>query len=214
MDTTLIGILAALMMALGAGFIYFILRENARPLPQGGLQWAATGLSSLLIISSGFLFILAVVPAELPPGADPQPSEMNRPAPGFAFRTVVEDTPQQLSDYAGKVVLLNFWATWCAPCITEMPELNRLQQNYRDDGLVVLTISDEPRPELLAFEEIVPYQTLAGYVPSPEALPDPFRRTLAMRPTTYVIDRDGYLRRFIKGAGTYAFFEQLVRPYL
>lgn len=214
MNMTLVAVLAGAMIALGAGFIFFVLRGNERPLPKGGLQWAATVLSTLLILFSVQLLVLAVVPPELPPGADPLPSEMDRPAPGFAFRTVADETPHALSDFAGKVILVNFWATWCAPCIEEMPDLNRLQQNYERDGLVVITISDEPREELLAFEEIVPLTTTAGFIPSPEVLPEPFQRTMAVRPTTYLIDRDGMLRRFIKGAGSYAFFEQLIQPYL
>ena len=48
-----------------------------------------------------------------------------------------------------------------------------------------------------------------------DPLPDPFRRTMIIgRPVTYVIDREGYVRRFIKGAGTYVYFESLIQPYL
>lgn len=47
----------------------------------------------------------------------------------------------RLSDYRGQVVLLNFWATWCVPCAAELPHLQRLYQQYRDQGFVVLAIS-------------------------------------------------------------------------
>jgi peroxiredoxin len=47
----------------------------------------------------------------------------------------------RLADYRGKVVFLNFWATWCAPCRDEMPAMQRLYQKYRDRGLVVLAVS-------------------------------------------------------------------------
>ena len=46
-----------------------------------------------------------------------------------------------LGDYAGKVVLLNFWATWCAPCVREIPSLNRLYERFADKGFVVLAVS-------------------------------------------------------------------------
>ncbi len=214
---TLLSILAVLMMAVGAGFIYTVVRENERPLPQGGLQWAATVLSSLLIVFSGFLLVLTLVPRDwsaAEAGTDPRKDELDRPAPDFSFRLVEDETEQQLGRYAGKVVLLNFWATWCAPCLEELPDLNRLQQNYADDGLVVLTLSDETREVLLAFEKTMPLKTVRGFLTDPGGLPQPFRRTLAVRPTTYVVDREGYLRRFVKGAGDYALFEQMVRPYL
>jgi peroxiredoxin len=49
--------------------------------------------------------------------------------------------PVKLADYRGKVVFLNFWATWCPPCREEMPAMERLYQRYRDKGLVVIGIS-------------------------------------------------------------------------
>ncbi|MEZ5362359.1 MAG: TlpA disulfide reductase family protein [Bryobacterales bacterium] len=63
-------------------------------------------------------------------------------APGFSLTT---DSGQgiSLSDYKGKWVLLNFWATWCPPCIQETPSLNRLQEEFRDKGLVVIGISED-----------------------------------------------------------------------
>jgi len=51
------------------------------------------------------------------------------------------ETVRRLADYRGKPVLLNFWATWCSPCIKEMPSLDRLQAMMRDDGLEVLALS-------------------------------------------------------------------------
>ena len=57
-----------------------------------------------------------------------------------------------LDDYEGKVVLLNFWATWCPPCIQEMPSLNATYERFREDGLVVLGISvDEDADEYSDF---------------------------------------------------------------
>ena len=50
---------------------------------------------------------------------------------------------QRLADYKGKVVLVNIWATWCAPCRAEMPALDRLYQERKDRGFVVLGMSDE-----------------------------------------------------------------------
>ena len=63
-----------------------------------------------------------------------------------------------LSDYEGKVVILNFWATWCAPCLDEIPDLNRLQREYADD-LVILSVSDEDRQLLVDFEQQLPLET-------------------------------------------------------
>jgi peroxiredoxin len=66
-------------------------------------------------------------------------------APDFSLRNLSNEEVT-LSDLKGSVVLINFWATWCGPCQVEMPHLQRLHEELKDDGLVVLAISvDEAR---------------------------------------------------------------------
>ncbi len=55
--------------------------------------------------------------------------------------------PLKLADYKGKVVLLNFWGTWCPPCRTEIPAFIELQNTYRDQGLVIVGVAVEDTPE-------------------------------------------------------------------
>jgi thiol-disulfide isomerase/thioredoxin len=75
-----------------------------------------------------------------------------KPLPELAF-TDAEDKPVTLAAYKGKTVLLNFWATWCAPCVKEMPSLDRLQAEMGKDRFVVLPLSlDGPsRPKVAPF---------------------------------------------------------------
>ena len=54
-----------------------------------------------------------------------------------------------LADYKGKVILLNFWATWCGPCQAEIPELVKTYAEYKDQGVVVLGVSIDDAPEML-----------------------------------------------------------------
>ncbi len=56
-----------------------------------------------------------------------------------------DDNPQTLEKLIGEVVLVNIWATWCSPCVEEMPELNKLQQDFAERGLKVITISEDFR---------------------------------------------------------------------
>ena len=61
-------------------------------------------------------------------------------APEFSLPNL-KGTPQHLRDYRGKIVVLNFWATWCGPCTEEMPMLVRIQKTYGDRGVVVIGVS-------------------------------------------------------------------------
>ena len=78
-------------------------------------------------------------------------SNVGRPIPSIVFREVATGAERRVADYRGRVVVLNLWATWCPPCREELPTLNRLQAAYRDRGVVVITLSDEPADQLAAF---------------------------------------------------------------
>jgi peroxiredoxin len=68
------------------------------------------------------------------------PARAGAPAPGFQLKDLAGHTVR-LSDYRGKVVVINFWATWCAPCLAEMPELVKLQQDYKAKGIQVIGVA-------------------------------------------------------------------------
>ena len=134
------------------------------------------------------------------------------PAPAFELIDFKGQTVR-LSDYKGKVVLLNFWATWCSPCRAEMPDLAKLQKEYEARGLQVLGITypDYTRNGVrrIAQQLKVNYPILLG------------SRKLAARykvgdvlPTTIVIDREGKIRARILGILEAEEFEQQVKPLL
>lgn len=219
-ESVVIYVFSGVMLVVSVAFLVYLLRGNTRPLPEGAFQWVASGIAVLLLVLSVSLPIVTYQIEEGLMGMrqDGTPriksTEINSPATDFGFLHVSSDVPGRLFDYAGDVILLNFWATWCAPCLEELPALNRLQDRFGDQGLTVLTISDERRDALLDFEERLPLRTVSAYLDDPMSIPQPFRRTLATRPTTYVIDRDGNIRDFFLGARTFAAFEQAIRPYL
>ena len=98
---------------------------------------------------------------------------------------------QRLTDQKGKVVLVNIWATWCAPCRAEMPRLNRLYQERKDQGLIVFGFSDEDVNVQRKYVEQVPVSypllTLSGEVPK-------IYRDIARYPAIFLIDRRGRLQ--------------------
>lgn len=129
--------------------------------------------------------------------------------PTISFRQVSDGTPMRLEDFRGQVVVLNLWATWCPPCLKEIPDLERLYQAYRDQGLVVVALSDESREHLQGFFEKQPVELLAAYTERYNwLLIDTFR------PLTLIIDREGVLRQHLLGARTFENFESNVLPHL
>ncbi|MYF39700.1 MAG: TlpA family protein disulfide reductase [Rhodothermaceae bacterium] len=202
-------IFCLLFIAISIGLLYLVLRRNPYPVPRGGIQWMVTIMCTLLVCLSGFVIALEWSFSEhsditsAPEQVEP-----------FEFRLVSNQEEVNISDFNGSVVLLNFWATWCQPCITELPELDALQEAYGDIGLVVVTLSDEDLEELQLYDDLLPEKTVSGYV-APEELPEYFRHELQSgRPITYVIDGRGMIRERLLGAGTFEYFEGLVTPWL
>lgn len=109
------------------------------------------------------------------------------------FSTVdIHGTRHRLEEHDGKVVLVNIWATWCPPCRKEMPELDELYQERKDQGFMVFGLSTEDVETQLAFERSVlsvsyPLLTINGDVPE-------IYKTTARYPANYLIDREGRLQ--------------------
>lgn len=99
------------------------------------------------------------------------------------------NTPVHLADYKGKVVLLNFWATWCGPCQEEIPEFVELYKKYKDKGFVILGISiDDTAQQLQPFTAKFHMQyPVLQMKPEVEDEYGPFYGV----PTTYLLGRDG-----------------------
>jgi peroxiredoxin len=110
-------------------------------------------------------------------------------APDFEL-TSLDGRKVKLSDFRGKAVLLNFWATWCPPCKIEMPWFVELQKRYGQDGLVVLGVAmDDSEPQKIsdfAHEMGLNYPVLLGT----DQVSDDYGNVQYL-PTTFYIDRDG-----------------------
>jgi peroxiredoxin len=112
------------------------------------------------------------------------------PAPDFAT-TDLHGKPQHLSNYKGKVVLINIWATWCEPCRNEMPKLDQLYRDKQAQGLVVLGMSDESAATQQKFLTEVPvtYPLLLVNDQIPKLY-----REIAQYPALFLVDREGRLQ--------------------
>ena len=121
---------------------------------------------------------------------------MNRRAPEFARKDLAGKSVD-LKNFRGKVVLLNFWATWCAPCQLEMPAFAAWQRQYGPDGLQVIGISmdDDATPVVgLVAKLKLNYPVLMGDA----NLGRQYGGVLGL-PLTYLIDRDGLVRARFQG---------------
>ena len=116
--------------------------------------------------------------------------------------------------FAGQVVLLNFWATWCGPCKIEIPWFIEFAEQYKEDGLVVLGMSlDDPADKIQAFAEEydVNYPMLVGL--GREDFQEAYGPVWGI-PTTFFIDREGTLCRTHAGIANRAEFEKDIADLL
>lgn len=140
-------------------------------------------------------------------------SNTSQAVPEVEFSTL-EGQPFHLNDLHGKVVLLNFWATWCIPCRSEIPEFNVMQRELKSQGLEVVGVSTSPGDTagvIKDFQKELPqdYTVLRGA----EDVGDKFGNGPGL-PVTYLIDRAGRIRLKIVGSRDRAGWESAVKPLL
>jgi peroxiredoxin len=133
-------------------------------------------------------------------------------APDFALRSL-EGRTVRLSDYRGKVVLVNFWATWCGGCRVEMPWLVELERQYRPQGLEIVGVSmDDANDEVVAkFAKAknVNYTIVRGNDAVAKAYGE-----VQMMPQTFLVDRDGNAAGHFTGVPDRGEFENAIRKLL
>ncbi len=134
------------------------------------------------------------------------------PAPDFTLKDI-EGRDVRLSDYEGKVVLLNFWATWCGPCKIEMPWFVEFQQKYKDRGFSVIAVSmdeegwDVVRPFL---DDLKPnFPVVIGN----DEMGDEFGGVVAL-PTTFIIDKEGKIASSHQGLVSKGDYEDEIEELL
>ncbi len=147
-------------------------------------------LSAVALMGAAGLLLLFAMPSY----RQGEPSIAGQMAPDFSF--TLDGKPARLSDLRGKVVVLNFWATYCPPCVEEMPSLNRLHAQISPQGGLVLGVSVD-------VDEDAYNRFLAEQVRFP-SFRDPDQTINAtygsfMFPETYIIGRDGRIARKVIG---------------
>jgi peroxiredoxin len=159
---------------------------------------SSTGGSRLLIMLVGIVILGAVFGIVWMQSAKYEPLVVGKPAPDFSLSDL-NDKPYRLSDFRGKVVFLNFWATWCKPCREEMPSMEVLYKNFEKDGLVVLAVSID---RVTTTKDIPPFVkgmnlTFPVLIDSWGQTDKPYKRMGV--PETFIIDQQGLIQEIVIG---------------
>jgi len=140
-------------------------------------------------------------------------SEGEKKAPDFSLRDL-NNKVVRLSNYKGKVVVLDFFATWCPPCRAEIPEFVELVNDYGDKNLAIIGISIERGENIKALKQFandykINYPTLVD-----DGIVSVKYGPISGIPTTFIIDKKGNIVEKIIGARKKAYFEKILVPLL
>ncbi len=149
--------------------------------------WLSATLVALVAVGAVYLLNISTTP--------PEERGLNRPAPAIEG-TLTTGAHFRLSDYKGKVVLINFWGTWCPPCRQELPDLIAVQKKYEGRGFTIIGMAENHDP---SFTEPQYRAALQGFmtqtgitypnVPVPEGAKAAYG--LEAFPTSFLIDKQG-----------------------
>jgi len=174
------------------------------------ITWVAGGI---FLIGAGITPLLVNAQQKALAVAAPilSPVIINQPAPQLTL-TDLQENPVSIEDYAGLVVLINNWATWCPPCKIEMPELQAYYKAHAEEGFVVVSIeSGEPADQVAAFVRDYGMTFPVWLDPQGKAL-DIFENWNL--PSSYVIDKDGTMRFSWTGGINQSTLEFYITPLL
>lgn len=159
--------------------------------------------AGLAFVAVGVLFMAPCSEAESPqtkkwPGFERSVVQVGDEAPNFTLRDIAGNI-MSLSQLRGKVVLLNFWATWCRPCLVEMPAMEQLYRTFPRGEFEILAVSTDPQGAAVTR----PFQKRMGFT-FPILHDSEYRVGLTYGartiPITFMVDRQGIVRQKIFGA--------------
>jgi cytochrome c biogenesis protein CcmG, thiol:disulfide interchange protein DsbE len=150
---------------------------------------------------TGLLYATNVIGGGIPP------VEAGSAAPPFRAVTTVAGLPaaqKSLADYKGQVVLLNLWATWCGPCRSEMPSLEKLQQELGPKGLKIVAVSvDNPGMEGAIHDFVKEFGLTFEVLYAPDGKIQYDYQATGF-PETFIIGRDGIIRKRVIAAADWS----------
>jgi peroxiredoxin len=158
-------------------------------------QWQVVGII-IALLGAGLVYS-----ATLGGASRVAPVRVGAPAPDFRAATLDGTArTRTLADYRGEVLLVNLWATWCAPCVIEMPSIQRLYDRYRDAGLKVVAVAvDDPGYEQRVLDFVADRKLTFEILHEGTGKIEQTFQTQGI-PATFLIGRDGRIRKLSLGA--------------
>jgi thiol-disulfide isomerase/thioredoxin len=193
-------------LAYGLWGIIKNIRKQHRIIPSTSEEWKIF-LPDLLFFCLG-IFFLFWLEKNFQQQIDIVIKEKNKPLTGLYFTNLETGNIDSLGAYKGKVVILNIWATWCGPCRKELPSLEKLSADYKDD-VVVLALSDEQMNLVQDFKQKNNYKLAMGVYAQ-----HPLLDSLQSRPVSILIDKNNLVKDVAVGAREYSFFRKWIAPYI
>ena len=154
-------------------------------------------MSVVFLLGAAWIWLSAVPASATTSGQTPSPRQ-GFAAPDFTLE-LMQGGEVTLSDLRGQVVILNLWASWCPPCRTEMPALQRVYEATRQRGLEILAVNATYQDSLASAQEFVHQLELSFPVPLDREGAVSRLYQLRAMPTTFFIDRQGVIDQIIIG---------------
>jgi len=173
------------------------------------LKWSLSTVLFLLILLSSLVFMrITYIKPNVLPILNQLTALIDHPAPALSYTVIEGLRPDRIESNHGKVVLVNFWATWCRPCIKEIPALEQLQKHYGNRDFKVIMISDEDQESIRKFVKKHDLEV--------EVVQGDFNWVNLgnERPASFILDKQGIVRHYFTGGYDFAHFEKYIKPLL
>lgn len=169
-----------------------------------------------IAVSFGIVILILIGFRALPDShyrsASADPKQQEKLAPDFELKSV-DGRTAKLSDYQGKIVLLNFWATWCAPCRVEMPTLMALYEKYHTQGLEIIGVSMDDGGQERVGKFVNEMKINYPIFPGNSSVADNYGG-LRLLPQTVFISHDGKIVQTVIGMHSRKDFEIIIEQLL
>jgi len=168
----------------------------------------------IMIFLRTTLAIVALAWGLIPPSVQADDKLIGTPAPEFALQDLDGQTVH-IADFSGKVVILDFWATWCPPCRKELPDFIAMQSKYGDKGFTVVGLSVDAggAHDVRTYAQENKVNFNYPILIANEQTANAYGGVVGI-PTTFVIDRKGYIVKRFVGYTPASEFEETIRPLL